>query len=236
MQDTVDNKGTGQAAAGGRLSLYLLRHAESEYNNGSGRVGGRSNGIKLTNRGIHQANALAARLRQEGRSFSLVYASPAVRAMRTASIVCEEMGLPRNIICVREDLQEMSQGDWEGKYKGELYTPEVMARMRSDPLNYSAPNGESQLQVRTRMLNFAGSELLNKIETGKSINVAVFGHGFSFKCLLGGIIGSDPAFTYRIRIDNCSITELSYTSVEDPGWNVVRVNDFQHVVGIGYSA
>jgi broad specificity phosphatase PhoE len=223
-----------QTSSPKEMHLYLFRHAETTYNADGTLIGGRSNHIPLSERGIKQAYALGGRLAEEGTSYDFVYSSPALRSRATAEIACRVIGFDGKIV-IREDIQELSQGDLEGKKRAEVYTQPVLARMALDPLNYHAPNGESPLDVQKRMHAFVNGELVAKLDGNDRINVAVFGHGFSFKCFLRGVLNFDPALTYKVPIENCSITELKYfKDSEYPRWHIVRVNDFEHIVKIGY--
>ncbi len=58
----------------------------------------------------------------------------------------------------------------------------------------------------------------------------VFTHGLAIKCVLRGILNSDPAMTRRFRQDNTAITELVYKQEGlDQGWHIMRVNDTFHL-------
>jgi broad specificity phosphatase PhoE len=183
-----------------------------------------------------QAHALGDRLKQEGLKFDIVYASPAVRAMSTAKIVCDTIGFSGKIV-KSDDLQEISQGDWEGKMREQIHTDEVIEEMHVDTLNFHAPNGESQLDVQKRMEHFIYHELLQNLkDTNTEINVAAFSHGLAVKCLIRSILNSNPSLTYKISIENCSITEFKFIiNGMHPGWHIVRINDAAHLFKTGNS-
>jgi broad specificity phosphatase PhoE len=204
---------------GKMLELYLIRHAESEINRDKTRIGGRSNYAQLTQWGMEQAKLLAQRLFQEGIKFDEIYTSPAIRAIETAKIVCSAIG-GLDTIVKREDIQELSEGDWEGKLRAEMHTEETLKCINSNNWEFRPPNGESQRQVEERMYCFV--ENLT-IKDGK---IGVFGHGMSFKCLLRGIMGFSPSLTYRIAIGKTSITRLNY---DKQGWHLLCVNDTAHL-------
>jgi len=206
---------------GKMLELYLIRHAESEINYDKTQIGGRSNHIQLTPQGREQARLLAQRLLKEGIQFDEIYTSPAIRAIDTAKIVCSTIGGLDKIV-KREDIQELSEGDWEGKPRIEIHTEETLARINSNNWEFQPPNGGSQRQVEERMYGFVES-LMTK--DGK---IGVFGHGMSFKCLLRGIMGFSPSITYKIAIDKTSITRLKY---DKQGWHLLCVNDTAHLFG-----
>lgn len=212
------------------MQLFLLRHAEAERLGNGKLIGGRMNFLRLTENGVRQANALGQRLKKEGIKFDIVYSSPAVRTLSTARIVCRVLGFNGSIM-VRDDLQEISHGDWEGKSRDKFYTEEVLKLMRSDPLTYHAPNGESNLDIQNRMKKVINNELIGKLRTtDNGLSVAIFGHSFAFKCLIRGILESDPGLTYKFAVDNCSITELKFMlNGRHPGWHIIRLNDSGHI-------
>lgn len=53
-----------------------------------------------------------------------------------------------------EDLEELSQGDWEGQLRTEIYTPRQLQKINSNNYTFKAPNGESQEEVENRMFDF----------------------------------------------------------------------------------
>lgn len=210
------------------LDIYLIRHAESESNKNSKYVGGRTNSTPLSDRGKLQAQALAQRLFFENAVFDEVYSSTAERTQRTAQFVCNKLGFSLDKIVLSDDLLELSQGDWEGKPRVEVYTPETLASINSDNWNFKAPNGESQKEVEERMYSFIQIYLLPRYD--KDLKVGIFGHGTAIKCLLRKIMDFTPKITYKMGIDNTSITQLRYT---DRGWHPIRINDCAHLTELG---
>ena len=204
------------------LNLYLIRHAESEMNAHNSRIGGRSNHIPLTELGKEQARLLGQRLSREGVHFDEIYASPAIRAFETAKIVCTEIGGLDRIV-MRSELQELSEGDWEGKLRVEIYTEAMRAHINSHNWEFQPPNGESQKQVEERMYGLVESLL------AKDGAIGLFGHGMAFKCLLRGIMGFSPSITYKVAINKTAITRLKY---DKQGWHLLSLNDVGHLIGI----
>lgn len=93
--------------------LYLIRHGETEYN-----VQGRLQGSldsPLTSQGIRQARAIGRSLRKliEGPKAWTIESSPLMRALTTARIIGDELGLTSPIV-VEDRLREVSLGSWEG--------------------------------------------------------------------------------------------------------------------------
>ncbi|OAY65466.1 hypothetical protein ACMD2_24705, partial [Ananas comosus] len=111
-------------------------------------VGGRWPAAALTARGERQARALAVFLKSQAVRFAAVHCSPLDRARATAAFVC------RDQIQMSDALIEMSQGQWEGCLRSEIYTPEMINLIEKAQPDFSAPSGESLRQVGFRIIEF----------------------------------------------------------------------------------
>jgi len=205
------------------VNFYLIRHAECENNLANYLIGGRSNHSPLTTKGAKQAELLGRRLTEERVNFDEIYSSTAVRARDTAKIVAGKIQFSEEKIILSESLLELDQGDWQGRKKSEIYTPEMLAIINPAQPHFKAPNGESQYEVGKRMLNCLEEIIANKNE---QLNVAVFTHGIAIKCLLRELLNFHPDNVYKLPIDNTSITELVYYA---DCWQVERINDATHL-------
>lgn len=205
------------------LDLYLFRHAESMMNNEGHRIGGRLNETPLSAHGKIQAQLLGKRLQKEGIIFSHIFCSPAKRAQETAEIVCSIVGFPVQEIIFSDALQELSLGDWEGKERKEIYTPQMLQQINSNNWEFKAPNGESQRDTEERMYRF-----IEQFLSGESV-IGIFGHGMACKCFLRKIIESHPRHTYKMLIENASITHMKHNHL---GWHLLCLNDIGHLVNI----
>lgn len=208
------------------LDLYLIRHAESEMNNHEHLIGGRSNNSPLSQNGKHQAILLSQRFSNSKIIFDKLYSSTAKRAIDTVQPVCDSTGYSIDDVIKTSELLEIDQGDWEGKPRTEIYTPEVIARINVDNWNFTPPNGESQRMVEERMLRYVNENILSRHL--ENLVVGVFTHGMAIKCLLRGILESSSSMTYKIVLNNTSITRLKYSR---RGWHIVTVNDTAHLLG-----
>jgi broad specificity phosphatase PhoE len=160
--------------------LSFIRHGQSEGNLNSGYVNGRSNHFALSELGERQAELVGLWLRREVGTPDVVYASPAKRAMRTGEIALSAAGVSADII-IEDDVQEVDQGDWTGRLRTGVYTPEVIAKIDHEGMDFRAPGGESIRDVMCRMHDAA--------EIMAEGNVWVFGHGLSIRCLAGAVMG-----------------------------------------------
>lgn len=201
------------------LSIYLLRHAETDYNAHAQFIGGRSNHIPLSTKGKKQAMEIGKVLKDSDIQFDKVHCSIANRTRQTLDLILSQANITNNPIIYSEELQELSQGDWEGKLRPEIYTPEQLAKINANQWLFTPPNGESQKEVEERMLAFISFEILDKHTEG---NFLIVGHGIAFKCLLRGILGISSQMAYKLSIDNTSLTKLSYD--KEKGWFLNYLN------------
>ncbi|TAE46495.1 MAG: histidine phosphatase family protein [Bacteroidetes bacterium] len=214
------------------INLYLIRHAESEGNLNHHLIGGQSNHFRLTERGVRQCDLLGERLQRENWHFDRVYSSTAVRARETARIVCGYVGFPEADIQLTDNILELSQGDWVGYVRKEIYTPEVVAQVRANSYDFKAPGGESQREVEARMAAWF-REITAEFDGSENLNIACFSHGFALKTLLRHILEASPAFTYRIMLHNTSVTGLQLVHGD---WHLERINDHAHLAGTEFVA
>ena len=89
-------------------NIYLLRHAQSEYNE-KGIFQGRLDS-DLTPLGFVQARLSAQEFL--GKEIEVIYSSPQRRAYKTALTIAALLGLE---VIVDERIREMSLGNYEGK-------------------------------------------------------------------------------------------------------------------------
>lgn len=99
----------------------------------------------------------------------------------------------------------------------------------------SKGSGKSRLHVTSsEAVNAMGSKMHSSGEHDQrvasrptSFNVAIFSHGTAIKCLLRGVLESNPNMTHRFTIDNTSVTVLRHSTYS--GWQIKRVNDTAHL-------
>ncbi len=215
-----------------QFELYLIRHGQTDINlsNQMGQV--RSSPLNKT--GEHQAQLLKQKFDKEKLVFDAVYCSTYDRAQDTARILMQDYHFPARTV---EDLKEYNAGYWLGKDRGETLTPDILFKMNALGQAFQPPNGESLNEVQRRAAKWLDDTLVyNKIwidisqekrRKGLSApNIAVVSHGMTIKCLLQFIMGFDRTFTWRISIDNTSVSHLSFSDV---GWKLHSINDCSHL-------
>ncbi|XP_061343325.1 uncharacterized protein LOC133289405 isoform X2 [Gastrolobium bilobum] len=140
--------------------VFLISHGECELNLAPDLVGGRCPSAALTANGKRQARALAVFLKSQGVRFGAVYSSPVDRARLTAISVCKEVNFSEEQIQSSDALAEISQGNWEGCLRSEIYTPEIQSFIDRFQPDFTAPSGESLRQVEFRMIQFLNGTVL----------------------------------------------------------------------------
>ncbi|CAN6702989.1 unnamed protein product [Malus baccata var. baccata] len=148
--------------------VFLISHGECELNLRPDLVGGRCPQAALTPNGKRQARALAVFLNSQRVGFSAVYSSPLDRARSMAVSVCQEMNFPVGQIQSSDALAEMSQGDWEGCPRSEIYTAELLSFIERVQPDFSAPSGESLRQVEFQMVSFLNGTVLGLPEKSRA--------------------------------------------------------------------
>ncbi len=197
-------------------TFYFIRHGESLGNLQPNLIGGRSNHLDLSPKGIEQALELGRQIKNTGLSFKAWYCSPANRTIQTAEYIFKSLGYsPELKIC--EELQELSQGDWEGKDRATHHTGAMLRHINTNNWDFKAPNGESQHEVEDRMYNFIEA-IAQSREPGK---YAIIGHGIAIKCFLRKILDSNAGMNHKTHLENASVTIFKF---ENDTWYFEAMN------------
>lgn len=212
------------------FNLSLIRHGESQTNS-TPDIMGQTCEDPLTDLGKQQAKELYDWYQKNNQTWDLVYSSHYHRALNTAMIAT---GYEFGKIIISSDLREYSAGDWLGVSRSQTLTTDVKVAMNYLTHNFQPPGGESLSQVQRRVGAWMENEILynqeflhfNK-ELGRPVEIAAFSHGLTIKCLLQYIMGFDKAFTWKVLIDNTSISRLSFGK---EGWRVYSINERPHLI------
>jgi broad specificity phosphatase PhoE len=236
-------------AAKFRIRLLIVRHGESQMNLSAHLLGGQHNHIALTVRGQSQATLLGQRLKFDRVKLDKVYTSTATRAKLTAEIALKHMytgsppASPRHLpthpssrsrtpppIEHTPALLEQSQGEWEGRHRSEVYTPEVHEAMKRETMDFHAPGGESLRGVQKRAMAFLQQELVHwksvSASEHREVVLAVVCHGGCIRALLQGFCGFDERYAWMIHQENTAVNELV---LDHRGTSTIRVNDTAHL-------
>ncbi len=196
------------------IEWLLIRHAETAWNNAR-RIQGHSD-VPLNETGMRQARQLAERLSDI--ELATIYSSTSSRAFVTARMVADAIGAG---VTVRPELREKSYGKWEGMTGSEIQAayPDEFALWQSerDPA-FSAPGGESDLDVRKRV-RILLDELRPAHEDGQRI--ALVGHGGSLRAIASELMGIPAEAGTMLWLANTSVSTLrlhdSFTALH--AWN-----------------
>ncbi|MFH1268418.1 MAG: histidine phosphatase family protein [Planctomycetota bacterium] len=199
------------------MILYCVRHGESTYN-AEGRVQGQSD-VPLSERGRRQGEAVAAAMAHL--PIDAIYSSPLRRALETARVVAEPLGLE-----VQTDprLMEVNAGIFQDKLRSDLERlhPEDFARWTSGDTDFVIPGGESR-----RVLARRGLEALEAIRRTDHQHVAVVAHGrllvVTFQALM--------KFPADVALQNGSITRISFDG--NARAELLSPNEVDHLSNVG---
>nr|WP_294552258.1 histidine phosphatase family protein [uncultured Rhodopila sp.] len=174
-----------------RLSLYLVRHGETEWSL-SGQHTGRTD-IPLTAHGEDQARELVPWFRDI--HFARVFTSPRQRARRT----CALAGLGA-LAEIEPDLQEWDYGEYEGKLSSDIRKQ----RPGWNAFQDGCPGGETPAQIATR-----ADRLIAYLCTMEG-KVALFSHGEFGLALAARWIGLPVIDAEHFLLGTASLDILSY--------------------------
>lgn len=180
------------------MKLYFVRHGESKANVQQV-FWNQPQGYGLTDKGRAQAEALAGTL--AGVQFSALYCSPVLRAVQTAEIVGQRLGLAPEIA---DGLREWDTGILEGQgYSKETEglhwwaTSQWMVHGNHDA---RIEGGESCNDIKARFMPFiAGLEAMYR-HTDK--NLLLVSHGGTLRCMLPLLVSN---------LDNATVLHRPFT-------------------------
>ena len=184
--------------------MYLARHGQTAYNH-EGRFQGQQP-IPLDDVGRAQAHELAERAVPYG--FAALWSSPLLRALETARIVGERIGLTP-----REDarLMETDAGAWTDLTFADVQArePELFNQFITvDPV-FSFPGGESFDEQDTRV-----AAAIADVEGGP-LPALVVCHGMVIRAAFATLLGH-PVERGR-RVANAALVPLEPDALREPG-------------------
>jgi broad specificity phosphatase PhoE len=180
-------------------TLLLARHGETDWNR-DGRFQGHAD-TSLNARGREQAHELA----EEVNGVEVIYSSDLKRAIETAEVVAERLGLE---VTVDSRLRERGFGAWEGLTRAEIEASfsEEFDRWRSGH-GGGAPDAEAQEAFAARIEAF----LTDVLARHPDQTVLVIAHGGSIRVVQAVASGLDYLQDRRsIRaLANCSLARYA---------------------------
>jgi 2,3-bisphosphoglycerate-dependent phosphoglycerate mutase len=171
-------------------TLILVRHGESEWNLKNLFTGWKN--PDLTEKGIAEARAAGAMLKEKGFVPEVFYTSALKRAQHTLDLILEELGILNLTITRNVALNERDYGDLSGLNKDDARKKwgeaQVLVWRRS--YDVPPPGGESLKDTAARALPYYKAEIEPKVAAGKTVLVAA--HGNSLRALVMAIEGLTP--------------------------------------------
>lgn len=123
------------------MKIYATRHGETDWNKDNKICG--ITDVKLTDKGIEQAKALADKVEQL-KSIDIIICSPISRAVQTAMFSAER--IEKDII-IDDRLAEWNYGSYEGKHR----STDGFAKAKTEFGCKMPDGGESLLQLSHRV-------------------------------------------------------------------------------------
>lgn len=200
------------------LTLYLLRHGETEASRTGGYCG--LTDIDLSSNGRLMAEDFAQSY--QAHPFAGVYVSPLRRTRDTAEPLCRLAGLEMRLC---EGLRELEYGQWEGKSREEVNRDHHADYLRwLADAGWNAPTGgERGVDVGVRAMAVL-EEIWREHADG---DVLVVSHKATLRILLCHLLGIDVG-RYRDRV-HISVASLSVVEMREHGPLLTRLGDRSHL-------
>jgi broad specificity phosphatase PhoE len=192
-------------------ALHLVRHAETG-DNAAMRLSGWTD-TDLSPRGEAQVHLLADHFNREHGHVDALYASPLIRARRTAEAIGALTGHPPILV---DDLREMYFGELDGRPFEELkeaYAHLLRADEDGDLEDFMWPSGESRSGFTGRVLRVIDE--IAQHHPGRAVGVVT--HGGLIATLLTILHGESAANWRKWVVPNASLTEVIWDPVAHAG-------------------
>ena len=202
LEAMLTRPGLAELAEGRRL--FLLRHGATVLHAGKVIMGRYD--APLSREGREQMEALGKALEGQSIHARCIYTSPLSRARDSAALLSPHLGLET---VVREDLQELSLGAWDGLLIDEVRRrwPEEYARRGEELMAYRFDeNTESFYDLQYR----AEEALRTILREDDSRDLILVTHAGVLKCLYGRLMGRDIHWAFdRFRPMKGELTMVS---------------------------
>jgi probable phosphoglycerate mutase len=166
---------------------------------------GRAPGLHLSERGVAQAEAVAARIADLARKPVALYVSPLERARETAAPIASALGLRAH---VERGLFECDFGLWTGKRLSLLAKKPEWRAVQNAPSTFRFPEGESFTEMQLRI--WTTLERLAHKHRNKTI--VVVSHADPIKAAVTYAQGVPLDLFQRTVISTCSISAIGFTN------------------------
>lgn len=207
-----------------KLNIFLIRHGQSEANVNFELSQEEILNCDLTENGRVEAAKLGDYLALKNVGFDKIYSSSLPRAIQTAEICLKQLGLSTVINKVGELIE--FNPDLGNETNDKITTD--YEKKNNQKGWYKKGKGESWIIAKNRVVNWFLSEIIyNSKHADQNMNIAIFAHGGSLKCILMEIMGFNIEFLEHLNIENTSVTKIEFSN---QGWSIHSVNDTRHLV------
>ena len=203
------------------VKVILVRHGETDWNL-SRRIQGGNSDTPLNQRGRHQAEGLALRLKQE--KIQAIYSSPLQRARDTAQAIANYHELT---VEIEPSLREIEVGELEGVSIAEVgkHLSELLVKHKQGEELPRIPGGESVVEVQQRVWSTI-QRLVNKYHEGVVVVVA---HYFTVLTAICAVLNLPLAEIDKLRLSSSGISIINFDG-QTP--RLMLFNDTCHLANI----
>ena len=178
-------------------------------------------GVGLDERGLAQAEAVAARLVKV--PLEAVVSSPLDRCAQTAAEIAAAGpdGAPRPAVQLDDRLGECHYGDWTGQELATLAKDPLWKVVQAHPSAVTFPGAGGEALRDTQARGVAAVRDWNT-RLGPDATWLLCSHGDVIRAIVTDALGMHLDMYHRINVDPCSLTVIRYTETRP---FVLRVND-----------
>jgi 2,3-bisphosphoglycerate-dependent phosphoglycerate mutase len=188
--------------AGADAAIWLARHGETDDNRKPLRIQGHRD-VALNDTGRDQAAHLARRVAGCTARIGSLYSSHLIRALDTARIVADVVGLEP---VIEPRLAESDRGDWEGRSWEDVAAqdPRGFAAWRAAGPGFRFPGGESLAEHSERV-----DQALHEIRDGGPLPALLVCHGGTIRVALCRAAGLGLEAFHDFEVPNGSLLALT---------------------------
>jgi len=168
-------------------NLTLVRHGQSDWNNKNLFTGWENPG--LTKKGVEEAHKTGNLLKEENKNYSYLFTSILDRAINTADIIIEELGIDQINIIRDQALNERDYGELTGLNKDAARKKwgEDQVHIWRRSFDIPPPGGESLKDTAERVIPYFRDKILPLLIEDN--NILISAHGNSLRALVMHIEG-----------------------------------------------
>ena len=168
-------------------NLTLVRHGQSDWNNKNLFTGWENPG--LTKKGVEEAHKTGNLLKKENKNYSYLFTSILDRAINTADIILEELGIGQINVIRDQALNERDYGELTGLNKDAARKKwgEDQVHIWRRSFDVPPPGGESLKDTAERVIPYFRDKILPLLIEDN--NILISAHGNSLRALVMHIEG-----------------------------------------------